>query len=68
MEIEKQQEMGEDSLLEEDSYLLEVNLEDLETTSGERQEYWLLAIRAVREICRLRARRLDSSTAAGTTT
>lgn len=54
MEIEKQQELGENGLLEEDKYLVEVNLEDLETTSGEREEYWLLAIRAAREACRLR--------------
>jgi hypothetical protein len=31
-------------LLEEDEYLAEVNLEDLENTNGERQEYWLVAI------------------------
>lgn len=57
MEIEMQQELGEEGLLEEDKYLLEVNLEDLETTNGERQEYWLLAIRAAREACRLRSER-----------
>jgi hypothetical protein len=38
-EIEAQQEMGYGGLLEEDQYLAEVNLEDLETSSGERQEY-----------------------------
>ena len=48
-EIEDQQEMGYDGLLEEDQFLAEVNLEDLENSSGERQEYWLLAIRAARE-------------------
>ena len=45
-EIEKQQEMGEEGLLPEDRYLLEINLDDMEITSGEKQEYWLLAIRA----------------------
>jgi hypothetical protein len=50
MEIEKQQELGEEGLLEEEKYLLEVNLEDLETTNGERQEYWLLA----REACQIK--------------
>ena len=55
MEIEKQQELGGDGLLEEDKYLLEVNLDDLENTSGEQQEYWLLAIRAAREARRLRS-------------
>jgi len=47
-EIELQQDLGAEGLMEEDKYLLEVNLEDLENTSGERQEYWLLAIRAAR--------------------
>ncbi len=48
-EIEAQQEMGYDGLLNEDQFLAEVNLEDLESTSGERQEYWLVAIPAARE-------------------
>jgi len=47
-EIEKQQELGTEGLREEDKYLMEINLDDLETTSGEKQEYWLLAIRAAR--------------------
>ena len=68
MEIKKQQELGNNGLLEEDLYLLEVNLEDLETTSGERQEYWLLAIRAAREACRLMAQQSDNNIATGTTT
>ena len=45
-EIEDQIQMGREGLAEADKYLLEVNLEDMETTSGERQEYWLLAIQA----------------------
>jgi hypothetical protein len=48
-EIEAQQDMGSTGLLEEDQFLAEVNLEDLEASSGERQEYWLLAIRAARK-------------------
>jgi hypothetical protein len=40
--------MGEEGLLEEDLWMLEVNLGDLETTGGEQEEYWLLAIRAAR--------------------
>jgi hypothetical protein len=47
-EIEEQQDLGDAGLMEEDRYLLEVNLDDLENTSGEKQEYWLLAIRAAR--------------------
>jgi hypothetical protein len=46
MEIEAQQDLGWDDLLEKDQYLAEVNLEDLEITSGKRQEYWLVAIQA----------------------
>ena len=49
MEIEDQQDLGYDSLLEEDQFLAEVNLEDLENSSGERQENWLVAIRTARE-------------------
>ncbi len=46
-------EMGGDGLLEEDQWMLEVNLGDLEHTKGEREEYWLLAIRAAREAAKL---------------
>jgi hypothetical protein len=53
MAIEAQQDMGWEDLTEEDQYLAEVNLEDLEHTSGERQEYWLVAIQAAREASRL---------------
>jgi hypothetical protein len=38
----------------EDQYLAEVNLDNLESSSGQRQEYWLVAICAVREACTLR--------------
>jgi hypothetical protein len=48
-EIKQQQELGDAGLLEEDKYLAEVNLEGLETTSGEWQHYWLLAIKTVRK-------------------
>ena len=48
MEIEKQKALGTDSLEEGDKYLMDINLEDLENTSGEKQHYWLLAICAVR--------------------
>ena len=53
-EIEEQQDQGFDGLLEEDQFLREVNLEDLESTSGDRQEYWLVAVRAAREAGLLR--------------
>ncbi len=47
--IEEQMEMGKKGLLKEDHWMMEVNLGDLETTSGEQEEYWLVAIRAARE-------------------
>ncbi len=37
--IERQMELGGDSLEEEDRYLLEINSEDLESTLGETQTY-----------------------------
>ena len=37
----------EEELAEEDKWLLEVNLGGLPETSGEEQEYWLLAVKAV---------------------
>ena len=46
--IEDQIELGEEGLEEKDHYLLEVNLEDLEHTTGEEQHYWLLQIQAAR--------------------
>ena len=48
-EIEYQLTLGADSLAEEDRFLLECNFDDLATTAGESQGYWLLAIRAARE-------------------
>ncbi len=43
-EIEEQMEMGSDGLLDKDLWMMEVNLRDLETTSGEQEEYWLVVI------------------------
>ena len=47
--IEDQLELGGEGLEEDDKYLLEINVDDLSTTSGEIQTYWLLAIRAARD-------------------
>ncbi len=52
-EIEYQLDLGEESLVEEDRFLLECNFDDLSTTAGESQGYWLLAIRAAKEASRL---------------
>ena len=41
--------MGGEGLAEDDKYLLEIDSEDMDTSSGERQEYWLLDIQAERE-------------------
>ena len=41
--------MGGDKLAEDYKYLLEVNLKDMETTYGERKEYWLLYRQAAKE-------------------
>ena len=54
MEVEKQQELGDNGLLREDRFLLKIKLDDLEMSSGEQEEYWLLAIRAARKACALR--------------
>jgi hypothetical protein len=56
-DIEEQMEMGMAGLLGEDHWMLEVNLGDLENSSGEREEYWLLAIRAAREAATLTRQR-----------
>ncbi len=53
-QIEEEIDKGWNDLMEEDDSLAEVNLEDLESTNGERQEYWLVAIRAAWEASRLR--------------
>ena len=55
-EIEEQMELGKVGLLKEDHWMVEVNLGDMETTSGEQEEYWLLAIRAAREAALLTQR------------
>lgn len=46
-EIEGQMENGDD-LLPEDQYLMEINLGDIEASSGDNHEYWLLAVKAAR--------------------
>ena len=60
-EIEEQMEMGSDGLLDEDLWMMEVNLRDLETTSGEQEEYWLVAIRAAREAATLTRQRAQQT-------
>ena len=52
-EIEHQLSLGPESLIEEDRFLLECNFDNITTTTGEHQEYWLLAIQAAREASRV---------------
>jgi len=46
-------ELGDAGLLEEDNWMMEVNLGDLERTLGEQEQYWLVAIKAAREAATL---------------
>ena len=46
-DIEEQLE-NEDELAPEDTYLLEINIGDMDSSSGDRQEYWLRAIQTAR--------------------
>ena len=64
-EIEHQLDLGEGGLAEEDKFLLECNFDELVTTNGEQQEYWILAVQAAREACRLRAAARGTPFAAG---
>ena len=52
-EIDKQLELRSDGLLEEDQYLTEIILGDIEQDFGKRHKYWLLAITAAREATKL---------------
>ncbi len=54
-EIEHQLELGADGLAKEDRFLLECDFNELATANSEHQEYWLLAIQAAWEVCRLHA-------------
>ena len=67
MEIEEQQALGSDGLLDEDCHLGECNLGDLEDTSGIKETYWLLAIKAAREAGRLEALRIQTNSVWTTT-
>ena len=68
VEIERQRELRDAGLLEEDKYLAEVNLEEMSTSSGERHHYWLLAIQTAQNHYTLRAQREPQQTAQSDTT
>lgn len=63
--IQDQIELGEEGLAEEYCYLLEINTDALDTSTGETQEYWLLALYAARESHRLGRRSEERSVAEG---
>jgi hypothetical protein len=57
--LEDQLELGGEGLDEDDRFLLEINLEELDTSSGEDQAYWLLALEAARDARALRLSQLS---------
>jgi hypothetical protein len=60
-EIKHQLSLGPDDLAEEDRFLLECNFDDITSTSGEAQGYWLLGIQAAREASRIRRKRREEA-------
>ena len=68
VEIERQRELGEAGLLEEDKYLAKVNLEEMATSLGEQQHYWLLAIQNARNYYTLKAQQESQQTVQSDTT
>jgi hypothetical protein len=59
-------ELGTAGLLEEDHWMLEVNLGDMESTIREQEKYWLVAIKATREAALLTRQRFDQTQAEST--
>jgi len=59
--IEEDQAMGLDGLSEEDRYLMEINLDDLETASGEYQAYWLISVKAARDAFLIRRQQAQAN-------
>ena len=59
-----QLDVGGEDLEEEDKYLLEINLDDLDNTSGEAQECWLLAVKAAKESLKLKVTKEKTTEAA----
>eukprot|EP00956_Cyclotella_meneghiniana_P039287 scaffold168688_cov23-Cyclotella_meneghiniana.AAC.1 len=57
--------LGENGLAEEDRYLLELNLDDLDHSTGEDQAIWLLSLKAARKARQLRENRRNTAAAEG---
>ncbi len=68
LKIKRQRNLGDAGLLDEDKYLAEVNLEEMATSSGEWQHYWLLAIHTAWIHYALRAQRESQQIVQGNTT
>ena len=49
IELEHQMSLDENGLTEEDQYLLELNLDNLDHSTGEDQAIWLLLLKAARK-------------------
>lgn len=47
-------EIGEEGLAEEDQYLLDINLDDLDHSTWEDQAIWLLALKAATKAQQIR--------------
>jgi hypothetical protein len=65
-EREGQMELGTARLLEEDHWMMEVNLGDMESTMGEQEEYCLVAIKAALEAALLTRQWADQTQAEST--
>jgi hypothetical protein len=59
--IEHQLSLGPDNLAEEDQFLLECNFDDITSTSGGAQGYWLLGIQAAKEASRLHRKQKEAT-------
>jgi hypothetical protein len=55
-EIKHQLTLGPEGLAEKNRFLLECNFDDITSTTGELQGYWLLGIQAAREASRIRTK------------
>ncbi len=70
LEIEHQSKLGDAGKLEKNKYLANVNLEmeKMESSSGEQQHYWLLAKQTAQNGKKLQEQWESQSTASGNTT
>ena len=59
--IEEQLSLGGEDLCEEDKWMMEINLDDLDVSMGDREAYWVLAVQMARERFYLRQRRNESA-------